>query len=89
MEIKASASTETNARSRWAWCVSLSSHLAHEHKLVDHAQDEISPEDVQRLQHQQQRVEEVIAGEGPEKFSGHHQRPVENSGKEAQRLRWS
>lgn len=28
-----------------------SSHLAQEHKLVDHAQDEISPEDVQSLQH--------------------------------------
>lgn len=26
-------------------------HLAQEHKLVDHAQDEISPEDVQSLQH--------------------------------------
>ena len=57
-----------------------SSHLAHEGKLPDHAQDEVRPEDVQSLQHQEQRVEEVIPEEGLEEVHGEHQGGVDHSG---------
>lgn len=53
--------------------ISSTPHLAHEHKLVDHTQDEISPEDVQSLQHEQQCVEEIITTKGPEVFQRLHQ----------------
>lgn len=38
-------------------------HLPQGDELVHHAQDEVGPEDVESLQHQQQSVEEVVARE--------------------------
>ena len=38
-------------------------HLALEDKLVDHPQDEVGPEDVESLEHQQQGVEEEVPRE--------------------------
>lgn len=56
-----------------------SSYLAHEHKLIDHAQDEISPKDVQELQHKQESIEEIIPKKWLEEFHRQNQGGVDHS----------
>ena len=65
-------------------------HLALEDKLVDHSQDEVGPEDVESLEHQQQGVEDKVPRERVEVvqrfYHGRVDHPGEHTGKKSDKL---
>lgn len=54
------------------------SHLAFQ-ELIDHAQDQAGPEDVQSLQHHQQDVKKVVASKRLKHLHGQYQGGVNDS----------